>query len=133
MTSGRLLKYKTPEALQKKIDEYFDNPPNTRKIVKDGAVVEVPVYTISGLVLFLGFCDRASFFDYGHRELFSSTIKAARTRMALEYEKFLQSGLGSGAIFALKNFGWSDKQEIEHSGSMTLVDAIKKANIKEKK
>jgi hypothetical protein len=110
---GRPPKYKTPEEMQVKIDEFFNNPPDTRPIYnKDGDLVGYkPLYTITGLVLYLGFCDRHSFYAYGNKEEFSHTIKSARTKMEKVYEILLQDGLGAGAIFALKNFGWKDSQE----------------------
>ena len=51
-----------------------------------------------------------------HPELSSKfeAIKNARTRIEQHYEELVQEG-NSGAIFALKNFGWSDKQETEHT------------------
>lgn len=55
------------------------------------------------------------------------------------YEELLQSGRGAGAIFALKNFGWTDKSEVSIErdsidySSMTdeelesrLIDSIKR-------
>lgn len=73
--------------------------------------------TITGLALHLGFASRQSFYDYEGREPFSYTIKRARLRVECEYEKMLSGGkIAIGAIFALKNFGWTDKQEIKHEG-----------------
>jgi hypothetical protein len=34
--------------------------------------------------------------------------------MEAHYESKLNGQYSSGAIFALKNFGWTDKQEISH-------------------
>ena len=39
-----------------------------------------------------------------------------------EYEEQLQTGNPTGAIFALKNFDWKDKAEIEHTVPDSLVD-----------
>jgi len=99
---GRPPKYKTAEELQKKIDEYFEAHDK---------------YTISGLAYNLGFDGRQSFYDYEKKDEFSYTIKRARLRIEMYYEELLTKGGGiSGSIiFALKNFGWTDKQEIEHS------------------
>ena len=36
-----------------------------------------------------------------------------------EYEARLSGNSPAGAIFALKNCGWSDKHEYEHSGEIT--------------
>jgi hypothetical protein len=117
---GRPPLYSNPEDLQEKIDEYFSTGRRMRKVIigkgENRKEVEIPVITISGLVRYCGFCNRASFYDYENREEFSNTIKAARNRIEEEYEELLQQGLGVGAIFALKNFGWVDKTEHEMSG-----------------
>jgi len=95
------IKYKTPSDLSDKIEEYFDS------------VDEEIDITITGLVLFLGFADRHSFYDYEKKDGYTHTIKKARTRIENSYEKSLRKDGRSGDIFALKNFGWRDKQEIE--------------------
>jgi hypothetical protein len=87
--------------------------------------------TITGLALYLGFASRQSFYDYEKDGEFSYVIKRARLRIETEYEKRLMGNNPAGAIFALKNFGWSDKQEIdqktEHSGTVgfTGINIIK--------
>lgn len=55
---------------------------------------------------------------------FTHTIKRARAFMEKEYEKLLRAGNCTGAIFALKNFGWTDKQEIEHSGGVDITSRM---------
>jgi hypothetical protein len=102
MAAGRPRKYKTANQLQKAVDEYWDN------------LVGPP--TVTGLALALGFADRRSFYDYEQNGEFSYTIKRARTQVENFAEQRLYSSQPAGAIFALKNFGWSDKQEFEHSG-----------------
>jgi len=115
--AGQPAFYETPEELQDKIDEYFQGGYRMRTIItKDGDKIEVPAITISDLVIFLGFCDRSSFYNYEEREKFSYTIKKARTFIEREYEELLQKGLGAGAIFALKNFGWVDKTLVDLGG-----------------
>ena len=119
MPAGRPPIYKTARELQDKIKEYFDTGVKKRQIeVGRGeakAVIEIPVPTITGLVLFCGFCDRQSFYDYEKVEKFSYTIKRARTFIECEYEEQLALG-STSAIFALKNFGWTDKSEVEQYG-----------------
>lgn len=113
-------KYSNPEDLQVKIDEYFNFGHNKRKVTitvaKEVKVVEIPILTITGLVRYCGFESRQTFYDLEKQLEFSYTIKKARNRIEEEYEELLQRGLGAGAIFALKNFGWVDKQEVEHIG-----------------
>jgi len=125
---GRPPKYSTPEALQQVISDYFDHgytikrvtvgkPPNT-------TIEDMPVVSISGLVLFCGFADRQSFYDYEKREGFSYTIKRARTFIEQDYEESAQSGNPAGPIFLLKNFNWSDKQEVEVTGAIKSVREV---------
>lgn len=121
MSEARL--YQTPEEMQEKIEIYFKDGMRTKKVIigkKDNQqVVELPIPTITGLALFLGFASRQSLYDYSKNyKNFSYTIKKAKTQMEMYYEEALQVGNTIGAIFALKNFGWTDKQEIEHSGKI---------------
>jgi hypothetical protein len=115
--------YKTAKELEDKIDEYFNVDKNnlegrrtrTLKIKDaDGDPIIVPNFTISDLVLFLGFCDRKSFYEYEEKPEFTHTIKKARTFIEREYEELLKGAACTGAIFALKQFNWKDKQEVEH-------------------
>lgn len=123
---GRPPFFNSSDDLQSKIDEYFATGVKKKKI-KVGKppkeiVIEIPVPTITGLCIFLGFESRQSFYAYEQKDGFSYTIKRARLFIENEYEELLQTGNTTGAIFALKNFGWVDKQEIdqktEHSGSI---------------
>ena len=51
-------------------------------------------------------------YDYEENPEFSNTIKKARTFMEREYEKLLHTN-PTWAIFALKNFWWTDRQEVD--------------------
>ena len=104
MPAGRPPKFKTPDELESMVEMY----------VSDCAAKEEPL-TITGLALYLGFCDRQSLYDYEERELFSCTIKRARLYVENSYEKRIEKG--AGPIFALKNMGWSDRQELNHTSS----------------
>ncbi|MEK7140382.1 MAG: hypothetical protein AAB815_01205, partial [Patescibacteria group bacterium] len=76
---GRPPSYSTAEELQNKIEKYFNGGAMKRYVVTDsGATIGVPCPTISDLVLFLGFCDRRSFYAYEALPDFSYTIKKAR-------------------------------------------------------
>ena len=105
---GRPPKYKTPEEMQVKIDEYFNWI----------ATTEDECITWTGLALYLGFCSRTALTDYGNKKEFKYTIKKALMIVEHHYESLNQKGGGAGAIFALKNFNWKDKQEIEQSHSI---------------
>lgn len=107
--------YETPEDLQKKIDDYFNIVPGDEN------------KTITGLCYFLGFESRQSFYDYEEKENFSYTIKRARLRIESRYEDRLFENSNAGAIFALKNFGWTDKTEVDqkHTIQDERIDASK--------
>jgi len=108
--AGAPARYKDPESMKKDIEAYFANPP-TKILRKNGDVQEIPFISITGLALHLGFCSRQSMYDYEERPEFSYVIKKARTLIESEYEFLLQNGNTTGAIFALKQFQWTDKVE----------------------
>ena len=101
--------WEDPEAFAKKVDEYFETE-------------QSPTWT--GLAIYLGFESRQSLEDYKKKEGFTYPIKKALLKIENTYEKGIQGKNPAGAIFALKNFGWRDKQEIdqktEHSGGITI-------------
>jgi hypothetical protein len=107
---ARPLKWDDPEAFDKAVDEYF-------KHFEEHLDMR-PTWT--GLAIWLGFESRQSLEDYKKREGFSYPIKKALLRIEYEYEKAIFSKNPAGAIFALKNFGWKDKQEVEQSGGVTI-------------
>ena len=93
----------TPAAMQAKLDEYFNNTP-----VED--------ITLTGVCIHLGIY-KDTFYNYGKREGFTDMINMARMKIENSYEVSLKRFGRAGDIFALKNFGWRDKQEVavEHS------------------
>lgn len=120
---GRPPDFQNATELQEAIQHYFDNPPTKEVIIGKGEsqqVVKLPVLTITGLAYELGFESRQSFYDYEAKPEFTYTVKRARLFIENDYEKQLQIGNTTGAIFALKNFGWTDKQEVDLSGSVTI-------------
>jgi hypothetical protein len=125
---GRPPIYSSPEELQKAVEMYFLVGIKKKKVFVNRGnrtyveMIEVP--TITGLSYFLGFADRSSFYNYGEKEEFSYTIKRCKQFIEKHYEELLQTGNVTGAIFALKNFKWHDKQEHEHSGNL-LTDILK--------
>lgn len=108
MAGGRPPHYETAEEIAVKIDEYFKE--NKKKP------------TVTGLALFLGFCDRASVYDYAKRDKFSYTIKRAFTRIEQFHEERLSEHSCTGAIFWLKNRGWNAEEntKVEHGGNMSF-------------
>ena len=74
-----------------------------------------------GLSIFaIGFRRLTKIDDYENDGEFSCTIKSARLAIEAVYESNLHSGNATGSIFALKNFGWKDKQEVEQTGKLSI-------------
>lgn len=92
------------EAFEKAVDEYFNN-------------TEIN-HTWTGLAIHLGFESRQSLEDYKSKDGFSYPIKKALLRIERKYEEAMMKQ-PAGAIFALKNFGWKDKQEVD---SRTVIE-----------
>jgi len=130
MKTGRPAKYTSVEEMQKRIDEYFANCPDTRDIYPSPGVKQtVPDPTLTGLVLHLGFCDRAAFYDYLDKPEFRHTLKKARARIEKIYESLLKGGSCNGAIFWLKNHGWRDTQDINTTSNEKVVVIVKSGNL----
>lgn len=129
---GRPRKISDVEVLQNKINNYFENCPDYIIITgfdkNEGEFVEYKKYTptMTGLALHLGFTSRQSMLDYEKNPEFSCTIKKARLRIEHEYEKQLYMDKCTGAIFALKNFGWKDKTETEVTATVSTQEAFLK-------
>lgn len=65
--------------------------------------------TLSGLAHHLGFDSRQTFELYERKGKYAALLKRARLQIEAEYEKKLHYQSSAGAIFALKNLGWSEK------------------------
>ena len=123
--------YKSPEEMNEAIRKYFEEDHKTRIVIIGKAPnnheVELPVITVTGLAIYLGFESRQSLYDYEKKKEFSYIIKRARLFIEEEYEEQLQHGNTTGAIFALKNMGWVDKQEVDTkiSGELKTNKTVK--------
>lgn len=112
------LKFKSPEELQKKIDKYF----------KDCDKENEP-YTITGLCLALDITrhtlmhyeecfdrDWLKRLDDTEKAAYMHTVKRAKLKCENYVEKQLLDPYSkknpAGDIFALKNYGWTDKTEV---------------------
>lgn len=120
--TGRPAMFRTPEAMQAKIDEYFSSKVGQFPLLdRDGKQVYtksgVPLFeeeppTVAGLALFLGFADRQSLYEYKDKPAFTCTVKRAITRI----EQYAERGVmtrdkPTGNIFWLKNHGWKAEEE----------------------
>lgn len=108
MPRGRPKAYKEVEEMKKKINKYFEECDKKQE-----------PYTITGLCIALDIC-RDTLSEYIKKEEFSDTIKKAKLKVENYLERHLITDSSTtGIIFNLKNnFGWSDKQQIEHSGNI---------------
>lgn len=114
MPAGRPPIWDDPEAFDKAVDEYF---------ISDVC----PTWT--GLAMHLGFESRQSLHEYGQKPQFTYSVKKALQRIENKYEKAISANNPTGAIFALKNFGWRDKQEIDHTTKGDKIEATPTINI----
>lgn len=96
---GRPLLIKTEKELQNRINKYFSETPEEQ-------------ITITGLCLSIGLT-KETFYEYAKRDEYKDIINQARLIVENSYEISLRKNGRTGDIFALKNFGWKDKQEIE--------------------
>lgn len=106
--AGRPKKYKSVKLMKEKIDMYFEMCDEKNE-----------PYTVTGLCLALDIC-RDTLLEYSKDKLFSDTIKKAKLKIENYLEKHLITDSSTtGIIFNLKNnFGWTDKQQLEHSGNI---------------
>tara|TARA_R110000851_G_scaffold244467_1_gene397274 strand:- start:396 stop:785 length:390 start_codon:yes stop_codon:yes gene_type:complete len=111
---GRPRLYSTPEDFDNKVLEYQIYCKEQKEPV-----------TWTGLALFLGFSSRQSIDEYLKYDGFSDSVKRAKTFVEWHYEMKLHGNAPSGSIFALKNFGWTDKAT-EEMPADTLADSISK-------
>lgn len=107
MPAGRPLLFGSVEELQKRIDDYFHYCDRKEK-----------PYTITGLAVFLD-TSRQTLINYEGRNEYFDTIKKAKDQC----EAYLEEGMmtnklnPTACIFSAKNnYGWRDKQELEHAG-----------------
>lgn len=96
------------DEIQNKIDLYFESLERTS--VDGDTVCDYP--TFCGLALALGYSSRTSLWENANAgNPISEPIKKGLLRIEESYEKALRFQSCTGAIFALKNRGWTDKTE----------------------
>lgn len=121
------LKFKSPQALQNKIDAYFKECDDRKRTVllKTGETADIPdprPYTISGLAVALD-TSRRVLMEYSSRHSYSNTITRAKAKIqAFGEESLWTPGISHGVVMSLTNsFGWRQKHEIDSkvTGNMT--------------
>lgn len=118
-----------PDALMKKINEYFDFCDNRIQQVyspKAEAVIEVinpAPYTVPGLAYACGYSCRQTLYDQSD-PVIADIIKRALLRIEADHnEKMIEKGV-AGALFALKNH-WGYVDAINHEMTGKDGGAIK--------
>lgn len=111
---GRPLKIDNAKELEKLVNEYFDK-------------TEEQKITITGLCLYLGLT-KETFYEYARRPEYKQILDRARLMVENSYEMSLRENGRTGDIFALKNFGWVDRQEVENTGAsrVTIINSLPK-------
>ena len=145
---GRPLKYKTPEEMQKKIDEYFEScyraimvfnkDKSQYEVVKDnnGNIVkeQYKPFTITGLANALDL-SRRDLLSYNEKDEFRNTVTRAKSIVEQYAEERLFDRDGNrGAIFSLSNNfkGWADKQQTETTKDPVInINMINNDNLQE--
>jgi hypothetical protein len=111
---GRPRKFTDPDAIAKAGDEFF----------KSCDEKKIP-YTITGLALELGFCSRQMLLEYEATGEFGNAIKRLKARCERYAEERMYGNNAAGPIFALKNYGWMDRQDVNVSGD-AISDALER-------
>lgn len=109
---GRPLKFENPEDLRQVIAKYFED-------------TDPEEWTVTGIALVVG--SKQLLNDYEGRDTkdqngltYKQVVRQAKLMVENAYEISLRKHGRSGDIFALKNFGWEDKRDTNHSGSIGI-------------
>jgi hypothetical protein len=119
--------YASAELLSQAIEQYFQSKgvraltDLTGRAVMDAKGQTVTVDdppTVAGLAYALGFSSRQSLYDYSKRgDDLAAVVNRAKLRIEGHHERLLSvKDRCTGSIFWLKNHGWTDSQELRHSG-----------------
>lgn len=107
----------SPAEFEERVYDYFE-------------VTEPDRYTFASLYLHVGVSD-TTFKQMAKKAEYRDAAEYARMRIMDGYELKLKTGNPTGAIFGLKNMGWSDKAEIEMAvdGTVKVEDLLKGGKI----
>ena len=105
---GRPPIFKSVEELQEKIDAYKEYLETSGKPP-----------TIAGLAYYTGI-DRQTLYNYKEKDEFFGTIKRFVNWILSTYEEQAVEKGNAGIIFLMKNYGYTDKQQVETTGEITL-------------
>ncbi len=68
--------------------------------------------TLAGALIWLGLYDEETLAKYEAKPEFNTSVRRLRAFIMREYERQLSKSASAGAIFALKNMGWTDKKDL---------------------
>jgi hypothetical protein len=107
-----------PSKFENKVHRYFEQD---------------PPYTFAGLYLYLGVSE-SKYKRLKKDPEYRDAIDYAHAKMQEQYEQKLMTTSPTGAIFALKNMGWSDTAKIEMAvdGQMSVEQLLKGGKMKAK-
>ena len=108
MARGRPRKHKNAEELQKAIDSY-------KLYLEDTG--RPP--TMAGLAYYTGL-DRKTIYNYSKDAEYFPAIKEFRDWIIMRFEEMAADKGNAGVIFLMKNYGYTDKQEVEHQGGIDV-------------
>lgn len=123
MPGGRPPLYETADELETAVDFYFES---LKRFDSVGNPIQPRTPTVAGLAYFLGFHERRSLYAQDDR---GEEFLRIRKRAVLFIEAFHEENLTEGknvvgSIFWMKNHNWRDRQEVELSGSVTILDDV---------
>lgn len=116
--------FKTPAAMQEKIEDYFEN--GGREVIPNSGI---KLYSVSGLCLWLGLCERQALFAYSTYDngAYSDIIKNAKLRIESNISELATIGLidKTFSIFNLKcNYKWRENTPEEGEEKDQLKELV---------
>lgn len=113
-TPGRPRKISSPEEFERLANSYVE------KCMRENKKM-----TWTGLALALGLGSRDAINEYRNYPGFSDAVNRAKLLVENSYEENLHFSNAAGSIFALKNFGWRDSQEITMTGGVIHAHLVR--------
>ena len=137
-TKGLMLsqtsRFKSAEELIDILNDYFENGGTVVTSEKrTGESVTKRVLSLSGLIYHLGFDSMKMFYEAEKHKEYGVYIRRAKMLVMRNYEEMLQTSSNpTGAIFALKQFGWKDNTASEVNVTFhPFVNMMQRASIKD--
>jgi hypothetical protein len=131
--SNLMLYFSNADDLADRIDGYFryiqgeyhlePTAPTKTKNTETGTTTQVvwdrqpEPALLTGLALFLEFASMNDFVAYEQKGRYKKTLRKARLRVEVEYEKKLHMPAPTGAMFALRCMGWADTANAQQATS----------------